>query len=237
MPKAAIADSLSDWEGLLASAGSLSLDDALLGENLEELRSPRTGERASRAGDASGRRAPGGRPGARGDHRAGEDAGRPDPLQAQGRLRSHQRSAHPLRRQTAAARPRRLAAGAFPGSLQKRVDPRQFFGRGAPPSQIFPKNLEGEASPANFSGNLSAGGRPPPKFCRGFQRGGFPREIFRENLTGEPRPVKLARRSGSSGVDGVYRQDIGPGKVVALEENGREGRSVDDLQRKVPFSS
>ncbi len=38
MPKAAIADSLSDWEGLLASAGSLSLDDALLGENLEELR-------------------------------------------------------------------------------------------------------------------------------------------------------------------------------------------------------
>jgi hypothetical protein len=38
MPKVSIADSLSDWEGLLASAGSLSLDDALLGENLEELR-------------------------------------------------------------------------------------------------------------------------------------------------------------------------------------------------------
>src|SRR5436305_15263447 len=38
MPKVSIAESLSDWEGLLASAGSLSLDDALLGENLEELR-------------------------------------------------------------------------------------------------------------------------------------------------------------------------------------------------------
>jgi hypothetical protein len=38
MPKAAIADSLSDWEGLLTSASDLPLDDALLGENLEELR-------------------------------------------------------------------------------------------------------------------------------------------------------------------------------------------------------
>jgi hypothetical protein len=38
MPKVAIAESLSDWEGLLASAGSLSLDDALLSENLGELR-------------------------------------------------------------------------------------------------------------------------------------------------------------------------------------------------------
>jgi len=38
MPKVSIADSLSDWEGLLVSAGSLSLDDALLSENLEELR-------------------------------------------------------------------------------------------------------------------------------------------------------------------------------------------------------
>ncbi len=38
MPKAAIADSLSDWEGLLTSASGLPLDDALLGENLEELR-------------------------------------------------------------------------------------------------------------------------------------------------------------------------------------------------------
>jgi hypothetical protein len=37
MPKAAIADSLSDWEGLLTSASGLPLDDALLGENLEEL--------------------------------------------------------------------------------------------------------------------------------------------------------------------------------------------------------
>ena len=38
MPKVAIADSLSDWEGLLTSASGLPLDDALLGENLEELR-------------------------------------------------------------------------------------------------------------------------------------------------------------------------------------------------------
>ena len=38
MPKVAIADSLSDWEGLITSAGCLPLDDALLGDNLEELR-------------------------------------------------------------------------------------------------------------------------------------------------------------------------------------------------------
>ncbi len=38
MPKVAIAESLSDWEGLLTSASAVPLDDALLGENLEELR-------------------------------------------------------------------------------------------------------------------------------------------------------------------------------------------------------
>lgn len=38
MPKAAIAESLSDWEGLVTSASSASLDDALLGKDLEELR-------------------------------------------------------------------------------------------------------------------------------------------------------------------------------------------------------
>jgi hypothetical protein len=38
MPKVAIAESLSDWEGLLTSAGSIPLEDAVLGENLEELR-------------------------------------------------------------------------------------------------------------------------------------------------------------------------------------------------------
>ena len=38
MPKVSIAESLSDWEGLLTSAGSASLDDALVGEHLEELR-------------------------------------------------------------------------------------------------------------------------------------------------------------------------------------------------------
>ena len=38
MPKVSTAESLSDWEGLLANVGDLPLDDALLGENLEELR-------------------------------------------------------------------------------------------------------------------------------------------------------------------------------------------------------
>jgi hypothetical protein len=38
MPKVSIAESLSDWEGLLTNAGGLPLDEALLGENLEELR-------------------------------------------------------------------------------------------------------------------------------------------------------------------------------------------------------
>ena len=38
MPKVAIADSLSDWEGLLTSASGIPFDDALLGEQLEELR-------------------------------------------------------------------------------------------------------------------------------------------------------------------------------------------------------
>ncbi len=38
MPKVSIAESLSDWEGLLTSAGSAPLDDAVLGGNLEELR-------------------------------------------------------------------------------------------------------------------------------------------------------------------------------------------------------
>ena len=38
MPKVAIAESLSDWERLLTSASAVQLDDALLGENLEELR-------------------------------------------------------------------------------------------------------------------------------------------------------------------------------------------------------
>jgi hypothetical protein len=38
MPKVAIAESLSDWEGLLTSASAVPLDDALLGEQLEELR-------------------------------------------------------------------------------------------------------------------------------------------------------------------------------------------------------
>jgi hypothetical protein len=38
MPKVAIAESLSDWEGLVSSAGDLPLDDALLSEHLAELR-------------------------------------------------------------------------------------------------------------------------------------------------------------------------------------------------------
>ena len=38
MPKAAIADSLSDWEGLLTSASGLPLDDRVMREQLEELR-------------------------------------------------------------------------------------------------------------------------------------------------------------------------------------------------------
>ncbi|HEY0555501.1 MAG TPA: hypothetical protein VGG20_14665 [Thermoanaerobaculia bacterium] len=38
MPKVAVAESLSDWEGLVTSASSASLDDSLLGEHLEELR-------------------------------------------------------------------------------------------------------------------------------------------------------------------------------------------------------
>jgi hypothetical protein len=38
MPKVAIAESLSDWEGLITSASKASLADALLGENVEELR-------------------------------------------------------------------------------------------------------------------------------------------------------------------------------------------------------
>lgn len=38
MPKVSIAESLSDWEGLLTNASGLPLDDALLGGNLEELR-------------------------------------------------------------------------------------------------------------------------------------------------------------------------------------------------------
>ena len=38
MPKVAIAESLSDWEGLITSASGASLDDSLLGEHVEELR-------------------------------------------------------------------------------------------------------------------------------------------------------------------------------------------------------
>ena len=38
MPKVAIAESLSDWEGLLTSASAVPVDDDLLGDNLEELR-------------------------------------------------------------------------------------------------------------------------------------------------------------------------------------------------------
>jgi hypothetical protein len=38
MPKVAIAESLSDWEGLVSSASGVPFDDALLGEQLEELR-------------------------------------------------------------------------------------------------------------------------------------------------------------------------------------------------------
>jgi len=38
MPKVAIAESLSDWESLVASASGLSFDDALVSENLAELR-------------------------------------------------------------------------------------------------------------------------------------------------------------------------------------------------------
>lgn len=38
MPKVAIAESLSDWEGLLTSASGIPFDDALLGEQLAELR-------------------------------------------------------------------------------------------------------------------------------------------------------------------------------------------------------
>jgi hypothetical protein len=36
MPKVAIAESLSDWEGLLTSASGIPLDDALLSEQLAE---------------------------------------------------------------------------------------------------------------------------------------------------------------------------------------------------------
>jgi hypothetical protein len=38
MPKVAVAESLSDWEGLVTSAGSVPFDDALLSEQLAELR-------------------------------------------------------------------------------------------------------------------------------------------------------------------------------------------------------
>jgi hypothetical protein len=38
MPKVAIAESLSDWESLLTSASGIPFDDALLGEQLAELR-------------------------------------------------------------------------------------------------------------------------------------------------------------------------------------------------------
>jgi cell division septum initiation protein DivIVA len=38
MPKVAIAESLSAWEGLLTSAGDLPLEDRVLSEELEELR-------------------------------------------------------------------------------------------------------------------------------------------------------------------------------------------------------
>jgi hypothetical protein len=38
MPKVAIAESLSDWEGLVASASGVLFDDALLSEQLAELR-------------------------------------------------------------------------------------------------------------------------------------------------------------------------------------------------------
>lgn len=37
MPKVAIAESLSDWEGLLSSASGVPLDDALLSEQLAAL--------------------------------------------------------------------------------------------------------------------------------------------------------------------------------------------------------
>ena len=38
MPKVAIAESLSDWEGLLTSASAVPLDDRVMREQLEELR-------------------------------------------------------------------------------------------------------------------------------------------------------------------------------------------------------
>ena len=38
MPKVAIAESLSDWEGLLTSASAIPFDDALLSEQLAEFR-------------------------------------------------------------------------------------------------------------------------------------------------------------------------------------------------------
>ncbi|HET9210630.1 MAG TPA: hypothetical protein VFR03_09540 [Thermoanaerobaculia bacterium] len=38
MPKVAIAESLSDWEGLLTSASGIPFDDALLSGELQELR-------------------------------------------------------------------------------------------------------------------------------------------------------------------------------------------------------
>jgi hypothetical protein len=38
MPKVAVTESLSDWEGLVTSAGDLPLDDSVLSESLAELR-------------------------------------------------------------------------------------------------------------------------------------------------------------------------------------------------------
>jgi hypothetical protein len=38
MPKVAIAESLSDWEGLVSSASGVPFDDALVSEQLKELR-------------------------------------------------------------------------------------------------------------------------------------------------------------------------------------------------------
>jgi hypothetical protein len=213
MPKAAIADSLSDWEGLLTSASDLPLDDALLGENLEELRTLL--ERAKELYALRMR--------LEGERRAAAQALAETSEQAKtiaSRIRSKLKGVYGhtsgqlirfgMKPRPLAAATRRESPG-LPRSRKSRSlhpwkgkaplpNPRPKSPGGVAPFQNFWKNLGGEASPSKISVRVSEGSLPPANFSEKSRGGAPPSQIKsrgnfggrRPTSRGSPTPIRTA---------------------------------------------